>query len=95
MIRASRVIPSVLADVIRKAPLCQEKVEFAWRHAVGPALERVTAVRLDDGGVLRVTTADAHWAREVKRSSRLILTRLRALLGDNVISKIVAAPGRT
>ena len=78
----------MLSEVIRKAPLCPEKVEFAWRSAVGPALERVTSVRLDDKGVLHVSTLDAHWAREVKRSSRLIIARLAGLLGDNVVKKI-------
>ena len=88
MIRADRLIPAVLADVIRKAPLCPEKVEFAWRTAVGSAMDRVTTVRLDDDGCLRVRALDAHWAREVKRSSRLILKRLEALLGADVVKKL-------
>ena len=88
MIRAERVIPAVLAEVIRKAPLCPEKVDFAWRAAVGAGVARATNVRLDANGVLHVMAADAQWAREVKRSSRLILTRLAALLGPNVAKKI-------
>jgi predicted nucleic acid-binding Zn ribbon protein len=88
VIRADRVIPAVLADVIRKAPLCPEKVDFAWRSAVGAALARVTNVRLDDEGVLHVMAADAHWGQEVKRSSRLILSRIGTLLGPNVARKI-------
>lgn len=88
MIRAGRVIPAVLAEVIRKAPLCPEKVDFAWRSAVGGALARATNVRLDDRGVLHVMATDAQWAREVKRSSRLILSRLAPLLGPGVAKKI-------
>ena len=88
VIRADRVIPAVLAEIIRKAPLSPEKVEFAWRTAVGSAVERVTTVQLDDHGVLHVTAADAHWALEVKRSSKLILRRLAVLLGDGVVRKI-------
>ena len=88
MIRADRLIPGVLAEVIRKAPLCPEKVEFAWRAAVGAGVDRVTTVRLDDSGVLHVKAADAHWAREVKRSSRLILKRLEGLLGAGVVKKL-------
>jgi hypothetical protein len=80
----------VLAEVIRKAPLCPEKVEFAWRAAVGSGMDRVTAVRLDDAGMLHVKTLDAHWAREVKRSSRLILKRLEGLLGPGVVKKLRA-----
>jgi hypothetical protein len=88
VIRADRVIPGVLAEVIRKAPLCPEKVDFAWRTAVGSAVARVTNVRLDEHGVLWVMAADAQWAREVKRSSRLILSRLATLLGHGVANKI-------
>jgi predicted nucleic acid-binding Zn ribbon protein len=87
VIRAHHIIPAVLSEVIRKAPLCPEKVDFAWRAAVGPAVERMTTVRLDDHGVLHVT-ADPQWAREVKRSSKLILSRLAGLLGDGVVKKL-------
>ncbi len=88
MIRADRLIPAVLAEVIRKAPLCPEKIEFAWRAAVGAGMDRVTTVRLDDAGVLHVKAADAHWAREVKRSARLIIKRLEGLLGAGVVKKL-------
>jgi predicted nucleic acid-binding Zn ribbon protein len=88
VIRADRVIPAVLGEVIRKAPLCPEKVSFAWRSSVGAAVDRVTSVRLGDDGVLHVRTVNAQWAREVKRSSRLILSRLAGLLGDGVVKKI-------
>ena len=88
MIRADRVIPAVLADVIRKEPLCPEKVDFAWRTAVGATVARVTTVRLAEDGVLHVRAADAQWAREVKRSARLILTRVSTLLGPEVVKKI-------
>ena len=88
VIRAGRVIPAVLSEVIRKAPLCPEKVDFVWRSAVGSAMARVTNVRLDDDGVLYVMAADAQWAQEVKRSSRLILARLATLLGPGVVKQI-------
>ena len=86
MVRVDRVIPAVLAEVIRKAPLCPEKVEFAWADAVGPALQRVTTVRLD-GSVLHVT-ADQAWSREIKRSSSVILQRLERLLGPGTVTEI-------
>ena len=90
MIRAQTLIPGALAAVIRKAPLSPEKVDFAWRHSVGPALQRMTAVRLDDQGVLHVTSSDAHWAREVKRLTPLILNRLETMLGPGVVTRIKA-----
>lgn len=77
-------MPEALAEVLRKAPLSPEKVAFAWRTAVGPAVDRVTAVRLD-GHVLRVRTDSAHWRREVEHSAGLIRARMEALLGEGVV----------
>ena len=59
MVPAHRVIPGVLAQIIRPAPLCAEKVEFAWRTSVGPAVSRATTVRLNDTGVLTITAPGA------------------------------------
>ncbi len=88
MIRADRIIPGVLEEVIRKAPLCPEKVDFAWRASVGAAVQKMTTVRLDEEGVLHVSSADAHWAREVRRSAKLILVRLEKLLGSGTVKRI-------
>lgn len=88
MVPAHKVIPAVLAEVLRKAPLCPEKVEFAWRAAVGPAVARATRVSLDDRGVLHVTASEAPWLTEVRRSSKLILARLETMLGPGVVKKI-------
>jgi predicted nucleic acid-binding Zn ribbon protein len=86
--RAEHLIPAVLAEVVRKAPLCDEKVDFAWRASVGAAVQKMTTVRLDEDGVLHVAAADAHWAREVRRSARLILVRLEKLLGPGTVKRI-------
>jgi predicted nucleic acid-binding Zn ribbon protein len=94
MIPAHKAIPAVLAEVLRNAPLCPEKVEFAWRTAVGPAVARVTAVRLGDDGVLSVTSKEAHWLIEVRRASKLILARLEGLLGSGVIKQLDASTDR-
>ena len=90
VVPAYKVIPAVLADVLRKAPHCSEKVEFAWRAAVGPAVARVTRVTLTDDGVLHVTAREPHWATEVRRSSKLILARLETMLGAETVKKISA-----
>jgi len=62
-------------------------VSFAWRAAVGPALERETSVRLIDG-TLVVDAASRLWAREVTRSSPIILRRLQSLLGSETVVAI-------
>ena len=88
MVPAHRIIPGILAQVIRPAPLCQEKVEFAWRVSVGPVLSRATAARLDERGVLVVTAQDAQWRREVERSIGIIRSRLEALLGPDAFINV-------
>jgi hypothetical protein len=54
---------------------------------VGPSVERVTAVQLS-GAVLLVDPLNQHWAREVTRSSQLILARLQTLLGKDTVTRI-------
>jgi hypothetical protein len=77
-------MPAALATVLRRAPLTPEKVAFAWRTAVGPAVDRVTTIELK-GRVLNVRAKDAAWQREVERSAALIRTRLAVLLGDDIV----------
>ena len=81
-------LPGAVAELLRGAPLSPGKVGFAWRTAVGPALERVTAVRLD-GRTLLVETTSAQWTREVRRSTPVILPRLQTLLGRDAVEAIV------
>lgn len=80
-------VPGALADLLRGAPLSDGKVGFAWRASVGPALQRVTEVKLEHG-VLIVETTSTEWAREIRRSSGIILTRLRTLLGEDAVTRI-------
>jgi hypothetical protein len=82
------VVPEVLAEIVRKAPLTPEKVTFAWRSVVGPAIDHATSVSWNDG-VLRVTAKDAAWQREVERSAALIRSRLDTLLGERAVRYIV------
>jgi len=82
-----QMMPGVLSEILRAAPLSDGKVSFAWRAAVGPALERVTAVKLE-GRVLLVDTQSPQWSREIMRSSSVILRRLQAFLGPDIVEKI-------
>jgi hypothetical protein len=87
VIPVHRFMPEALAEVLRKAPLTDDKVAFAWRAAVGAAMDRGTTVSLDKG-VLRVRADTAAWRREVERSEALIRARLDALLGRGVVRSI-------
>jgi hypothetical protein len=93
VIPVHRFIPEALAEILRKAPLTDDKVAFAWRSSVGPAIDRGTTVALR-AGVLQVTAREAAWGREVERSEALIRARLDSLLGRGVVRAItVIAPG--
>ncbi len=84
----SQVVPSALVELLRAMPLSDGKARFAWQIAVGPALDRVTQVKLEEG-ILVVETASAHWAREIRRSSPMILGRLRQFLGPAAVTSIL------
>jgi predicted nucleic acid-binding Zn ribbon protein len=80
-------LPGALVELLRGSPLSDGKVTFAWKAAVGPAIERVTNVKLERR-VLLVETASAQWSKEVMRSSPVILRRLQSLLGADVVDRI-------
>jgi hypothetical protein len=88
MIPVGTLVPGAVAEVIRKAPLTPEKVAFAWRMAVGPAIDKATRISLDDGGVLQVRVDTAAWASALRKSSSLILSRLETLLGSDAVLQI-------
>ena len=87
MIPVARFMPQALAAVLRKAPLSDEKVAFAWRASVGTAVDHATSIALRQG-VLHVYARDASWRREVERSAGVIRARLDALLGTGVVRYI-------
>jgi hypothetical protein len=87
MIPVHQVMPAALAEVLRKAPLTPEKVAFAWRASVGPAINKVTTIELR-GRVLHVRTKDASWQREVERSLGIVRSRMETLLGRGVVGDI-------
>ena len=87
MIPVHQFLPGVLATVLRKAPLTPEKVAFAWRTAVGAAVDKATVAVLR-GDVLHVRVKDASWQREMERSAALIRARLDTLLGTGVVRYI-------
>jgi len=87
MLPISAGLPGALVELLRGSPLSDGKVTFAWKAAVGPAIERVSHVKLERK-VLLVETASAQWSQEVMRSSPVILRRLQALLGADAIERI-------
>ena len=78
----------VVAEVIRKAPLTEEKVAFAWRMAVGPAVAKATAVRLGPDGTLHLRADSPAWLDGVRQSVGLIRSRLAHYLGETAVKRI-------
>jgi hypothetical protein len=82
------IVPRALTELLRQGPMCQGKLDVAWRAAVGDALNRVTSARLQPNGVVEVVPSDPRWNTPLRRSSGLILTRLKGLLGDQAVARI-------
>jgi hypothetical protein len=87
MIPVHRFMPNALAAILRRAPLTPEKVSFAWRAAVGAAVDQATTIELR-GRVLHVRAKDRTWQREVERSLGVVRSRLDALLGKGLVGDI-------
>jgi Dna[CI] antecedent DciA-like protein len=87
MIPVHQLMPNAIAEVLRKAPMSPEKVAFAWRASVGPAINKVTTIELR-GRVLYVRTKDPSWQREVERSLGIVRSRMEALLGHGAVGDI-------
>jgi hypothetical protein len=82
------LISAAVACVVRPAPLSPEKVLFAWRASVGPAVSRVTRVRLAGAGVLEVVVDDDRFGDELARSAPVVLNRVQALLGADTVGRL-------
>jgi hypothetical protein len=91
MKHVQNAMPGAVAELLRTAPLSPGKVAFAWNTAVGLAVQQATRVHLQ-GDVLLVDASSAQWAREVMRSSPVILRRLQLLLGSETVVSIQARP---
>lgn len=91
MVPLREVTSSVLGSILGRQPLSPAKVSFAWQTSAGAALARATTVALQTDGRLDVRAASTHWAQEVQRSRRVLLERMQALLGSDVIRQIAVS----
>ena len=82
------ILPRALTELLHRGPLSQGKLDVAWRAAVGDALSRVTSARLQPNGVVEVRPSDSRWNKELKRSSNVILSRLKGLVGDDSVQRL-------
>jgi hypothetical protein len=85
------LVDSVIPRLLAQAPMTPEKVNFAWRVAVGAAIDHVTRARL--AGVTLIVDGEPQWLREVDRSQDLILRRLQRLLGAETVRFLKTGSG--
>jgi len=78
-----------LREILANQPTSQAKVAFAWRMAAGPALARATEATFREDGILVIHARTEAWLREVRHAKPMLVTRLRALLGDSVVKRLV------
>ena len=89
------LMSGAVARLVRPAPLSPEKVLFAWRAAVGPAVARATRVRFAGLGVIEVMVDDDRFGDELARSAPMVLSRLQELLGADTAGRLdVKRPGK-
>lgn len=79
----------VLRTILAAQPTSAAKVRFAWTMAAGPALARAATADWRDDGVLVVRARTESWLRELRRARPVIAERLRQMLGEGVVRKIV------
>ena len=89
VIKANQVMPAVVAEVVRKAPLTDEKVAFAWRLAVGPAVAQghQRAARLPTARCTSPRTR-RRGIDSIRASIGMIRSRLAHYLGDDAVKRI-------
>ena len=77
-----------LRTLLEGQPTSPAKVAFAWRMVAGASLARASDSEWRDGVLVVRAKGDA-WRRELRRARPILTTRLQALVGADVVEKIV------
>jgi len=83
------LLARTVAALVRPAPMSPEKLLFAWRAAVGPAVARATKVRITPERALEVHPDDDRWCGEIERSAAVIVARLQEMLGSEHVDRLL------
>ena len=86
---AHRILRSVLAA----QPPGAARSLFAWKMAAGPAMARATDASVREDGTLVVRARNDAWLRELRRARPLLAERVRGLLGDDSVRRLVIEHG--
>src|SRR4029453_3423276 len=77
-----------LRVLLEGQPTSPEKVAFAFRMVAGASLARAAEPNRRDGVLIVRAKTDA-WRRELRHARPILTTRLQALVGADVVKKIV------
>ena len=77
-----------LRILLEGQPTSPAKVAFAWRMVAGASLARASEPEWKDGVLVVRARTDA-WRRELRHARPILTTRLQALVGADVVEKIV------
>ena len=79
----------ILCELIKGQPPGAARAVFAWKMAAGPALARATDAAWREDGTLLVHAHTEAWARELGRARPLLTERVKTLLGDDSVRRVV------
>ena len=77
-----------LRILLEGQPASPAKVAFAWRMVAGAALARAAEPEWRDGVLVVRAKTDA-WRRELRHARPILMSRLQALVGADVVRKLV------
>jgi len=77
-----------LRMLLEGQPTSSAKVAFAWRMVAGASLARAADPNWTDGVLIVRAKTDA-WRRELRHARPILTSRLQALVGADVVKKIV------
>jgi predicted nucleic acid-binding Zn ribbon protein len=79
---------NVVRQTLARQPDSEAKVRFAWHLAAGTTTARATQVFWRDG-TLEIVAKSASWHEELVRNRPMLLSRLHAVLGSQVIRHVI------
>ena len=79
----------MLRSLLAAQPPSAARALFAWKMAAGPALARATQATWREDGTLVVRGVNEAWTRELRRARPLLTHRVRELLGDESVRRLV------
>lgn len=99
MERLDLLAPRALRAALDMQPVTSGKVLLAWSLAAGPTLaQATTATWRPDDSLLLLQAKSPAWREEVTRARPMLLARMAALLGSNVVRTLAVStadgPGR-